>query len=129
MKPRAMLVGAVIAYTFRSNARRAARRQFGAASQEGVDWRIVTEKVAEGGPPLYSVAAVRRRRTQRKGTRLERLLRRPAGVRLAELQKLLGWQAHTVRGAISTLAKKLGATVISERLPDGGRLYRLKDAP
>jgi hypothetical protein len=37
-----------------------------------------------------------------------------------------GWQAHSVRGALSgIIGKKLGLKVESEKLADRGRVYRL----
>jgi hypothetical protein len=37
-----------------------------------------------------------------------------------------GWQAHTVRGAISGMVrKKLGLEVVSEKKADGQRAYRI----
>jgi hypothetical protein len=37
-----------------------------------------------------------------------------------------GWQAHSVRGALSgIIAKKLGLKVVSEKLPERGRVYRI----
>jgi hypothetical protein len=37
-----------------------------------------------------------------------------------------GWQAHSVRGALSgIIGKKLGLKVVSEKLADRGRVYRL----
>lgn len=51
------------------------------------------------------------------------LLRRPKGAALAELCKATGWQAHSVRGAISgTLKTKLGLKVVSAKI-DGVRTY------
>jgi hypothetical protein len=53
------------------------------------------------------------------------MLRRPKGVSIAELCKATGWQAHSVRGAISgTIKKKMGLSVVSER-SNGCRRYRL----
>jgi hypothetical protein len=53
------------------------------------------------------------------------LLRRPEGAQIAELMTATGWQAHSVRGAISgALKKKLGLTVVSEKT-EGGRIYRI----
>ena len=55
------------------------------------------------------------------------LLRRTDGALIAELTATTGWQAHSVRGAISgALKKKLGLTVISEKT-EGGRRYRIVD--
>jgi len=60
-----------------------------------------------------------------KLARLIALLRRRQGATLAELVAATGWQAHSVRGALSgTLKKKLGLAVTSEAA-EGGRLYRL----
>ncbi len=44
-----------------------------------------------------------------------RALRRKSGVRLDELCKLTGWQAHSVRGFLSgTVRKKLGHKVVRQ---------------
>ena len=58
---------------------------------------------------------------------LEELLRRPAGATLEELRGATGWQAHSVRGAMSGLKKKLGLTITSTKSNDG-RTYRLSSA-
>jgi hypothetical protein len=51
------------------------------------------------------------------------LLRRPGGATIAELSAATGWQAHSVRGAMSgALKKKLGLTITSEKTEEG-RLY------
>lgn len=59
-------------------------------------------------------------------TKLENLialLRQDAGVSLVEMQAATGWQAHSVRGALSgTIAKRKGLPVTS-RLVDGQRRY------
>jgi Protein of unknown function (DUF3489) len=55
------------------------------------------------------------------------LMRRSKGATLAEIMKLTGWQAHTVRGFISgTLIKKLGMKVESFRSEEKERTYRVK---
>ncbi|MFI4935214.1 MAG: DUF3489 domain-containing protein [Caulobacterales bacterium] len=52
------------------------------------------------------------------------LLRRPDGASLADLVAETGWQAHSVRGAMSgALKKKLGLAITSEKT-EGGRVYR-----
>ncbi len=54
------------------------------------------------------------------------LLKRPAGATIGDLTKATGWQAHSVRGAISgTLKKKLGLTVTSVPVEGRGRVYRI----
>jgi len=58
--------------------------------------------------------------------RLTALVKRKRGATLAELVAATGWQAHSVRGAISgNLRKKLGLTVILEEIEGRGRVYRI----
>jgi hypothetical protein len=53
------------------------------------------------------------------------LLRRPKGASIEDLCKATGWQAHSVRGALSgAIKKKLGLTVESKKM-DGARVYRV----
>lgn len=53
-------------------------------------------------------------------------LRRPDGATIAELIEATGWQAHSVRGAISgNLKKKLKLEVVSEVVDGRGRVYRI----
>ncbi len=48
---------------------------------------------------------------------------------IADLEKAIGWQAHSIRGAISGgLKKKLGLNVTSEKVEGRGRVYRIHDA-
>ena len=53
------------------------------------------------------------------------LLRLPAGATVETMMQATGWQAHSVRGAISgSIKKALGFAVISEKV-DGARIYRI----
>ncbi len=53
------------------------------------------------------------------------LLRRPQGATIEAMIAATGWQAHTVRGAMSgALKKKAGLTVTSDKV-DGVRTYRI----
>lgn len=53
------------------------------------------------------------------------LMQRPDGATSAEMMGATGWQAHSIRGAISgALKKKLGLTILSE-LQNRGRVYRI----
>ena len=65
----------------------------------------------------------------RNGTKQSTLinhLRRREGATIAELQTATGWQAHSVRGALSgTLKKKLGLPIISKQIEGRGRVYRI----
>jgi DNA-binding MarR family transcriptional regulator len=54
------------------------------------------------------------------------LLRRKDGATIGEIVDAIGWQPHSVRGAISgTLKKKLGLTVERAVVDDRGRVYRI----
>lgn len=55
---------------------------------------------------------------------LRDLLARSAGASLAELQAASGWQAHSVRAALSCLRER-GLEVACERTNEGVRRYRL----
>jgi transposase len=69
--------------------------------------------------------------SKRTGTKQEKLiamLRRNEGVTVDEVVKALDWQAHTVRGAIAgALKKKLGLKIVSDKVEDRGRVYRITD--
>lgn len=53
-------------------------------------------------------------------------LRRKKGATIDEMMEATGWQAHSVRGAISgALKKKLGLEVVSEVSEGKGRVYRI----
>ncbi len=57
------------------------------------------------------------------------LLKRKKGATIEEIVEATGWQAHSVRGAISgALKKKLGLMVTSEKPDDGARRYRIAAA-
>jgi len=68
-------------------------------------------------------------RTIRPGTKLAAIInamRQPCGATVAKMMADTGWQAHTVRGAISGMVKKrLGYEIIAEKGADGQRAYRI----
>ena len=55
------------------------------------------------------------------------LLKRPGGTTSKELQKISGWQAHSIRGFLSgTVSKKMRLTVKSVRGEDGEHTNSVK---
>jgi len=65
-------------------------------------------------------------RSMSKQAVLISLMRRDDGATVAQLCEATGWQAHTVRGAISgTLKKRLGLVVTSVKPRDSERVYRV----
>lgn len=63
---------------------------------------------------------------QSKSARITALLGRPNGATIAELMKITGWQAHSVRGFLSgALKKRQGMTVTGEKDKAGVRRRRI----
>ena len=61
-----------------------------------------------------------------KLSQLEGLLRQPEGATLAQLVSALGWQPHSVRGAMSgSLKKKRGLKIADEKAEGKARVYRI----
>lgn len=98
-------------YTVKSNARRDAKKR-------GLDVSVVV--ACEGGwciREAVKAKAQNRSPADRKIGKLVGAL--SAGwVPISDLMSDLGWQAHSVRGAMSTIAKKQGITI--ERKRDSG---------
>ena len=67
--------------------------------------------------------------TIRPGTKLASIIdamRHPGGATIAQMMTRTGWQAHTVRGAISgMIRKRLGYEVVTEKGANGQRAYRI----
>ena len=71
-------------------------------------------------------APIRKTRVDSKQAQLIAVLKRPQGASIEEITAQFGWQPHTVRGAIAgALKKKLGLTVLSEKVEGRGRVYRI----
>jgi len=67
--------------------------------------------------------------SQRKASKSDQvlvLLRRKQGASVEEIQKVSGWQAHSVRGYLSgTVKKRLGLKLNSSKSPNGERRYAI----
>ncbi len=67
-----------------------------------------------------------RQRPQTKKQIAVSLLQRSKGASIAEMQRAMGWQAHSVRGFLAATVKKMqGVTLISEKPENGPRRYRV----
>jgi hypothetical protein len=54
------------------------------------------------------------------------LLERAKGASIAEMQRAMGWQQHSVRGFLAGTVKKMAdVTLISEKAESGSRRYRV----
>lgn len=78
-----------------------------------------TKKAAK---PERKAAALR---AESKGATILDMIRRAKGATLAEIMKASDWQAHSVRGFISTAAKKHGINIESSKSDAGDRVYRI----
>jgi hypothetical protein len=65
-------------------------------------------------------------RAESKGAKILELIGRPKGATLAEIQKATDWQAHSVRGFLSTAAKKHSLKIESTKTKAGDRVYQIK---
>ncbi len=72
-------------------------------------------------PSIDGAAASGRRRTAAKSKKeqLVGLIAKPAGTRISVLCERLGWQAHTVRAALSGLRKR-GHVILATKAPKTG---------
>ena len=60
-----------------------------------------------------------------KAAKILDLLKRPNGATLAEIMKATDWQAHSVRGFLSTAGKKHRLKIESTRTAAGERTYKI----
>lgn len=94
-----------------------------AYSALGITDTPVGEPAAEPAPKAIH------QRSATKQEALIKMLRAEGGATIEEIGAALLWRSHTVRGAIAgTLKKKLGLEVISEKVENRGRVYKLPAA-
>ena len=65
-------------------------------------------------------------RAESKGANILALIGRPKGASLAEIMKATDWLAHSVRGFLSTAAKRHGLKIESTKTEAGDRVYQIK---
>lgn len=83
-----------------------------------------TQKTAASNPKGQTASPAVRQGT--KQALLIDLLKGKNGATISEIAEAIGWQAHSVRGAISgAIKKKLGFTVTSDSVEGRGRVYRI----
>ena len=66
-------------------------------------------------------------RAESKGAKILELIGRAKGATLAEIMKATDWQAHSVRGFLSTAAKKQCIKIESTKNDAGDRIYRIEN--
>src|SRR5580704_14427458 len=65
-------------------------------------------------------------RAESKGAKILELIGRLKGATLAELLKATDWQKHSIRGFLSTAAKKHGLKIESTKSDAGDRVYQIR---
>ena len=65
-------------------------------------------------------------RAESKGAKILELIGRPKGATLAEIVKATDWQKHSIRGFLSTAAKKHGLKIESTKTEAGDRVYQIR---
>ena len=66
-------------------------------------------------------------RAESKGAKILDMIARAKGATLAEIMKTTDWQAHSVRGFISTGGKKHGVKIESAKNDSGERTYKIPE--
>jgi Protein of unknown function (DUF3489) len=64
-------------------------------------------------------------RAESKGAKILEMIARAKGATLAEIMKATEWQAHSVRGFISTAGKKHSIKIESSKNEAGDRIYKI----
>jgi hypothetical protein len=93
------------------------------------------QKTAKGAKPKKTAKASKKAakaerkttapRAESKGAKILALIRRPKGATLAEIMKATDWQAHSVRGFISTAGKKHTVKIESSKNEADDRVYKI----
>jgi hypothetical protein len=103
----------------------------GQKAAKGSNVRPAAKKESKGGkkaakPGKKATKAGKSPRAESKGAKILELIGRPKGASLAEIMKATSWQAHSVRGFLSTAAKKHGLNIGSTKTEAGDRVYQIK---
>jgi len=86
------------------------------------------KKVAKAAKKAAKPAAAKKASTPRaesKGAKIIEMIGRAKGASLAEIMKATDWQAHSVRGFLSTAAKKHALKIESVKNEAGERTYKI----
>jgi len=100
----------------------------GHKAANGGKTKPAARKKAETGKKVAIPARVKKASTPRaesKGAKILALIGRAKGATLAEIMKATDWQAHSVRGFVSTAAKKHKLRIESAKNEAGERVYKV----
>jgi hypothetical protein len=118
----ATVAPAKAASTKAANQKKGAPR--GQKTAKGAKPRVAPKKAAKAAKSARTKEAIAPRAAS-KGGRILELIGRSKGATLAEIMKVTDWQAHSVRGFLSTAGKKHGLKIESTKNEDGERTYKI----
>jgi hypothetical protein len=106
-------------------------KKTGNGAKQGAKPKAASKKDAKGAkankktakPTTVKKAAAPR--AERKGAKVLEMIARAKGATLAEIMKATDWQAHSVRGFISTAGKKHGVKIESAKSDAGERTHKI----
>ena len=79
--------------------------------------------------PVKTTTPSKRKAQRTKKQIAVALLERTKGASIAEIQRALGWQAHSVRGFLAGTVRKMPKVIlISSKAENGTRRYRIQAA-
>jgi hypothetical protein len=96
----------------------------GHKAANGGKTKAASKKTAKVGKKPAS-AKPSQPRGESKSHKILELIGRPKGATLAEIQKVTDWQSHSVRGFLSTAARKHGLHIESTKNDAGERVYMI----
>ena len=108
--------------------RKGATRKKGAPKGRKTAKAAAPKKAAKAGKKAAKSSAAKRAgapRAESKGAKILEMIGRAKGATLAEIMKATEWQAHSVRGFISTAGKKQGIKIESAKSEAGERTYKI----
>jgi Protein of unknown function (DUF3489) len=91
--------------------------------------KVSRKKEAKAGKKAAKPAHAKEASTPRaesKGAKILEMIGRAKGATLAEIMKATDWQKHSIRGFLSTAAKKHGLKIESTKTEAGDRVYQIK---
>jgi hypothetical protein len=94
----------------------------GANTKAGAPKKEAKAKKAAKPAPVKKTTAPR---AESKGAKIIEMIGRAKGATLAEIMKETDWQAHSVRGFLSTAAKKNRIKIESSKNEGGERVYSI----
>jgi hypothetical protein len=97
----------------------------GRKTANGGKTKAAPTKVARAGKKAVKLERKATPRADSKGAKILELIGRPKGATLAEIVKAVAWQAQSVRGYLSTSAKKHRLKIESAKGDAGQRTYRI----